>query len=164
MLLEQARKFVEQLTGAGRPDRDRLAALVRDPAAVIEDLFAVNGWLRSWRGEVYDYVHYHSRIHEVLGVATGTARVRFGGRTGRVYTVKAGDIVVLPAGTGHQCLTASRDFVVVGAYPRAGSYDECRPETTDHARAVKSVDKVPPPRKDPVYGARGPLTRLWRRA
>src|SRR4051812_35383998 len=34
-----------------------------DPAAVFEELFASNGWGDSWRNGIYDYVHYHSRIH-----------------------------------------------------------------------------------------------------
>src|SRR5215211_2153180 len=46
-----------------------------DPAALFEELFARNGWADSWRNGIYDYVHYHSRIHEVLGVARGRARV-----------------------------------------------------------------------------------------
>jgi hypothetical protein len=33
----------------------------------------------SWRDGVYDYVHYHSRIHEVLGIARGTGKVQLGG-------------------------------------------------------------------------------------
>ncbi len=39
-----------------------------DPAAVWEAIFESNGWGDSWRGEIYDYLHYHSRIHEVLGI------------------------------------------------------------------------------------------------
>src|SRR5262247_4148774 len=50
-----------------------------DPAAIFEQLFAANGWGDGWRNGIYDYLHYHSRIHEVLGVARGRARVRFGG-------------------------------------------------------------------------------------
>ena len=50
-----------------------------DPAAVMEDLFEANGWGETWRDGIYDYVHYHSRIHEVLGIARGRGRVRFGG-------------------------------------------------------------------------------------
>jgi uncharacterized protein YjlB len=86
-----------------------------DPAAVIEDLFEANGWGDTWRDGIYDYVHYHSRIHEVLGISRGTGRVRFGGRKGRIFTLKAGDVAILPAGTGHQRLSASDDFLVIGA-------------------------------------------------
>jgi uncharacterized protein YjlB len=133
-----------------------------DPAAVFEDLFARNGWGDSWRNGIYDYVHYHSRIHEVLGVARGSGEVRFGGALGRKVRLKAGDVAILPAGTGHQCLAADRDFLVVGAYPATGSYDECT-TAEDRQRALKTIPKVAPPRKDPVYGAAGPLLKLWKK-
>src|SRR2546421_10460663 len=97
----------------------------QDPAAVIEDLFEANGWGDTRRDGIYDYVHYHSRIHEVLGIARGKGRVRFGGNRGRIFTLKAGDVAILPAGTGHQCLSADHDFLVGGAYPAACTYDEC---------------------------------------
>jgi uncharacterized protein YjlB len=77
--------------------------------------------------------------------------------------VKAGDVVVLPAGTGHQCFGASDDFLVVGAYPATGTYDLCKPSAEAYERALKTVPKVPPPRKDPVYGKDGALLRLWKR-
>jgi uncharacterized protein YjlB len=134
-----------------------------DPAAVFEDLFERNGWADSWRNGVYDYLHYHSRIHEAMGVARGTAVVRFGGRRGRKVRLKAGDVVILPAGTGHQCLSASKGFLVIGAYPATGTYDLCRPSSQAHELALKSIGKVPPPRKDPVYGREGSLLKLWRR-
>jgi uncharacterized protein YjlB len=132
-----------------------------DPAAVFENLFEWNGWGDSWRAGIYDFLHYHSRIHEVLGIARGHVRVRFGGAKGRTIKLKAGDVAILPAGTGHQCLDAT-DLLVVGAYPAAGTYDECRPNLPDHDRAVKTIPKVPRPRKDPVYGSDGPLLKLWR--
>src|SRR5215831_4516388 len=72
----------------------------RDPAAVFEELFARNGWRDSWRNGIYDYMHYHASTHEVLGVARGHAKVRFGGERGKALHLKAGDVVVLPAGTG----------------------------------------------------------------
>jgi len=133
-----------------------------DPAAVFEDLFARNGWGDSWRDGIYDYVHYHSRIHEALGVARGSGEVRFGGAFGRSVKLKAGDVAILPAGTGHQCLSADDDFLVVGAYPRTGTYDECK-TAEDRKRALKTIPKVAPPRKDPVYGAKGPLLALWKK-
>lgn len=132
-----------------------------DPAAVMEDLFDQNGWGDSWRNGIYDYVHYHSRIHEVLGIAKGSAKVRFGGNKGKTVKLKAGDVAILPAGTGHQCLAASSDFLVVGAYPPSGTYDECT-KSEEHARALKTIPKVRRPRKDPVYGSKGPLLNAWK--
>ena len=132
-----------------------------DPAAVFEELFDRNGWGDSWRNGIYDYVHYHSRIHEVLGIARGRGRVQLGGPKGRMFELKAGDVAILPAGTGHQCIGASKDFLVVGAYPPFGKYDECT--TNEHDRAVVTIPKVARPRKDPVYGADGLLVPLWRK-
>lgn len=132
-----------------------------DPAAVFEDLFKNNGWRGSWRNGIYDYVHYHSRIHEVLGVARGSGQVQFGGNKGRTLPLKAGDVAILPAGTGHRNLGASADFLVVGAYPPTGTYDLCT-RSEDHARAVKTIPKVARPRKDPVFGAKGPLIAAWK--
>jgi uncharacterized protein YjlB len=131
-----------------------------DPAAIFEDLFWRNDWKSSWRNGIYDYVHYHSRIHEALGIARGSAKVQFGGQRGRALTLKAGDVAVLPAGTGHQCLGASEDFLVVGAYPPDGTYDEYT-SSEDHARAVQDIPSVAKPRMDPVYGGKGPLLELW---
>jgi uncharacterized protein YjlB len=134
---------------------------VADPAALFEQLFDSNGWTDSWRNGIYDYMHYHSGIHEVLGIARGRARVQFGGPHGEEVDVEAGDVAILPAGTGHQCLMASTDCMVVGAYPPAGTYDECRGSAEEHARAKKSIPETPLPDRDPVYGASGTLIRLW---
>jgi uncharacterized protein YjlB len=138
-------------------------APAHDPAAVFEELFERNGWGDSWRNGIYDYVHYHSRIHEVLGIARGRCKVRLGGDKGRVLRLKAGDVAVLPAGTGHQRLDGTKDLLVVGAYPPVGTYDECRTSAKEHDRALGTIPKVGRPRKDPVYGADGPLMQLWPR-
>jgi uncharacterized protein YjlB len=131
-----------------------------DPAAVFEELFGSHGWADSWRDGVYDYVHYHSRIHEVLGVARGSGWIRFGGDNGRALNLKAGDVAALPAGTGHQRLKASDDFLVVGAYSASGSYDECK--SRDHReKALPAILRVARPRQDPVYGKDGPLMHIW---
>jgi uncharacterized protein YjlB len=132
-----------------------------DPAAIFEELFAHNGWSDSWRNGIYDYVHYHPGIHEVLGIARGNAVVQFGGSAGRKVKLKAGDVAILPAGTGHQCLRASNNLLVVGAYPSSGKYTEFRPTNPNHKKALASIPRVPVPRKDPVYGRDGPLRTLW---
>ena len=81
-----------------------------DPATVMDALFGENGWGRSWRDTIYDFVHYHSQVHEVLGVARGNAQVEFGGVKGRTLALKAGDVAILPAGTGHRLIETSQKF------------------------------------------------------
>ncbi len=96
------------------------------------------------------------------GVARGHAVVRFGGARGRNIRLKAGDVIVQPAGTGHQRISASRDLLVVGAYPGGKDYDMCRANKGDHDRALAAIAKTTSPRTDPVYGGKGPLKDLWR--
>jgi len=134
----------------------------RDRAAVLEQIFARHGWRESWRNGIYDFLHFHTATHEVLGIAHGRVTIEFGGAAGRAMALRAGDVVVLPAGTGHRRLRASRDLLVVGAYPAGGRYDEPRPEEVDAAQARRSIASVPRPRQDPIYGAHGPLNTLWK--
>ena len=132
-----------------------------NPEEVIEQVFAQNGWGDMWRNGVFPYVHYHSMIHEALGVARGRAKVRFGGSGGRDLDLAAGDVTVLPAGTGHQCLWAAPELVVIGAYPPTGRYNLCRGSKAEHTKALATIPQVPLPTTDPVYGEAGPLCRLW---
>jgi len=134
-----------------------------EPEAAIEKLFGANGWGAMWRNGVYDFLHYHATVHEVLGIARGHARVRFGGAKGEELAIAAGDVAILPAGTGHQCLSASDDFSVVGAYPPGPPMDLQRATPENRARAVKTIPHVEVPKTDPVMGADGPLVRLWRK-
>jgi uncharacterized protein YjlB len=137
-------------------------ARVRDAAAAIETTFDKNDWGHGmWRNGIYPFTHYHSQIHEVLGIAAGRARVRFGGKGGEELDVEAGDVAVLPAGTGHQRLSSTPDLLVIGAYPPEGHYDLCRGTIAERARALGTIPQVPLPRTDPLFGAGGPLTKLW---
>ena len=131
-----------------------------DPAAVFEELFDSNGW-ESWRDGIYDYVHYHSRIHEILGIARGSGKMQFGGPKGRTLTLKAG-MLQPPCGHRPSMPEGERDFLVVGAYPPSGTYDECT-SVEDRKKALTAIPRAARPRKDPVYGKDGPLMRLWRK-
>jgi uncharacterized protein YjlB len=133
-----------------------------DPEVVIEKTFAHHGWGDMWRNGVYAYPHYHSTTHEVMGIARGRARVRFGGKFGEEITVEPGDALILPAGTGHQGLSVSSDLMVIGAYPPNGKYDVCRGSKAEHAKALLAIPQVPIPATDPVFGRHGPLFKHWR--
>ncbi len=131
-------------------------------AAAIERLFAANRWPPAWRDGVYPFHHFHSNAHEVLGVARGEAAVLFGGPNGTTLTIRAGDVVVVPAGVGHCARARSPDLLIVGGYPdNAPSPDQHRGVLADLARVTAAIARVDAPNADPVLGPDGPLSRLW---
>jgi uncharacterized protein YjlB len=152
------------------PNNSRLALIVYrgvldtgpEAASACEGLFAANGWSGGWRGGVYPYHHYHSTAHEALGVVAGTAKVRLGGDHGEVVEVRAGDVVVIPAGVAHKGEMASPDLVIVGAYPGGRGPDMRVPGKGDREQILANIMAVPLPATDPVGGRSGPLLECWR--
>ena len=139
--------------------RQALARDKPDKAGGFERLFEENGWRGIWRNGVFDYDHFHSNAHEVLGVAQGKATLQLGGDGGKAIEVEAGDALVLPAGTGHRRISKSENFVVIGAYPPGQEhYDICRARSPE---AELRIGEVPLPETDPVGGANGTLRRFW---
>ncbi len=137
----------------------------RQPVDMIESVFKANNWgHQMWRNGVFDYLHYHATVHEVLGVARGRALVRSGAITARNLKSEKAMLLCCRPGTGHQCLSASSDFLVIGAYPPGADMQITRPTAENHRKALKTIPKVALPKSDPVYGANGPLIKLWSKA
>jgi uncharacterized protein YjlB len=126
-------------------------------------LFAEHGWGGSWVASVFDFHHFHSTSHEALAVVAGTATIELGGPQGQAFEVAAGDVLVLPAGTGHCRLDSSADLLVAGAYPRGQDWDLRRGDPAEHDEVLANIAAVALPDTDPVLGADGPLVELWRR-
>jgi uncharacterized protein YjlB len=115
-----------------------------DPASAFERTFAKNGWTKSWRDGIFDYHHYHSTAHEALGVATGSATVRFGGENGETVGLTAGDVVVIPAGVGHARIGQSHDFSSSAPMPRAATgTSSARPTPAPSARRASASGRCP---------------------
>jgi uncharacterized protein YjlB len=133
-----------------------------DPAAIFEELFARNRWPAAWRNGVHPFHHYHSNGHEALGIYSGELTVRFGGDAGITLTAKPGDVIVLPAGTGHKKIASRGALGVVGAYPEGQHPDTCLPPLANHDKSTQKIARVPLPACDPVFGAAGPLFQHWR--
>ena len=133
-----------------------------EDAARCRERLAQNGWGGSWVDGVFPYHHYHSTSHEVLCVVRGEARITFGGAEGETVEVRAGDVVVIPAGVGHCNEGASDDFSVVGAYPRGQEgYDLRTGEEGERPAVLENIRGVPLPESDPLFGGDGPLVRRW---
>jgi uncharacterized protein YjlB len=117
-------------------------------------LFADHGWGGSWVDGVFGFHHFHSTSHEVLAVVAGGATLELGGPQGQAFEVAAGDVLVLPAGTGHRRASADRDFTVVGAYPAGQeSYDLLRGDDPAEVQAARErIARLPVPDEDPVGG------------
>lgn len=127
----------------------------------IEPTFNLNNWRNSWVNGVYDYHHYHSNAHEVLGVRAGTATLLIGGTLGQLIEVKTGDVLVLPAGTGHKKESSSADFEIVGAYPNGMDYNVKRGEAGERPDVLQEIHSVKKPSTDPVYGNLGQVLQRW---
>jgi uncharacterized protein YjlB len=113
-------------------------------------LLAEHGWGGSWVDGVFDFHHFHSTSHEVLAVIAGDATIELGGPQGRAFDVSEGDVVVLPAGTGHRRARAKGAFKVVGAYPAGQEEYDLLREADDAAR--ERIAALPRPPHDPVGG------------
>lgn len=129
-----------------------------------ESIFKSNNWTNSWRDGVFNFHHYHSNTHEVIGVRKGSGLLIIGGEGGSKIVLNSGDVLILPAGTGHKKLSSSPDFEVVGAYPFGEEYNLKKDRKEDLEGVHEEIANALYPEADPIHGDKGPLVRIWREA
>lgn len=137
---------------------------VADKHKLFQHCFEENGWKGVWKNGLYDYHHFHSFSHEVLAIASGSVDVELGGPDQKIINLEAGDVIALPAGTGHKNLRASQNLVVIGGYPAGQEdYNICRHKDDCSADVLSDIVGVKLPISDPIYGKNGPLIQQWQR-
>jgi uncharacterized protein YjlB len=133
-----------------------------DKEKVFRRHFEQNGWRGNWTGFVFDYHHFHTTSHECLAIGKGHITLMIGGENGKEFDLEAGDMIVLPAGTGHRMISSSENLIVVGVYPEGQeNYDICR-SLSQCPGAEEKIANLARPATDPFYGTRGPLLKEWK--
>ncbi|KAI9705865.1 MAG: hypothetical protein M1836_005271 [Candelina mexicana] len=147
-----------------------------------------NGWLQGGVFKTVTAHHYHSVTHECYAIFRGSSKLLLGrgpldDAEGAVEVdVRAGDVIVLPAGVAHCSLSSEGDYEYLGLYPKVrviqikidgmsviaseqgsppwdNNFCKAGPdETEEKARACRNV---PLPDYDPVFGVGGPLVDIW---
>ncbi|KAI9375489.1 hypothetical protein BJX61DRAFT_531558 [Aspergillus egyptiacus] len=116
--------------------------------------------------------HFHPNSHECYGVFQGSSTLLLGAAgddgtsdVGLRVTVHAGDVVVLPAGTGHSSVESTVDYRYIGVYPTGCPRwrNEFGTRRIDSKSFRDEIAGVGFPEEDPVYGKNGPLIQLWSR-
>jgi uncharacterized protein YjlB len=130
-------------------------------ASAIEALVSQHGFKPQWRYPMFDFDHFHSTTHELLVPFRGRATLVLGGTES--IDVKAGDVILLPAGVAHRAEKTEGEFYMVGSYPSgAKQWDTCRGGEEGVEDRIKKL-QTGGVNMDPVYGLEkdAPVMRAW---
>jgi uncharacterized protein YjlB len=131
------------------------------PATHVSNIFQKNNWGNSWDAGIFEYQHYHSTVHEVLGVYKGSTTILLGGDDGTEVKLEKGDVLIIPAGVAHKNLGNENDIGCVGAYPYDQPYDMNYGAAGERPLVDENLRRVPIPDSDPMRGKNGGVQDIW---
>ncbi len=129
----------------------------------IRQLFYKNNWGNAWANGVYTYHHYHSIVHEVMGIYGGKTTLLLGGEDGIKMEVETGDVLLVPAGVAHKNLGKENQVKCVGAYPYGENYDMKYGKPDERPLADENIKRALLPSWDPVFGEQGEMHKYWKK-
>jgi uncharacterized protein YjlB len=136
---------------------------LKDSSDWLENTFIRNNWLNNWRDIILPYDHFHSNTHEVLGLGMGNVSLKIGGVNGRIFHLKTGDVVIIPAGVGHYSISTHTNYQFVGGYPNGNEWDlKTGLENNERVQILKSISTVKMPEMDPIFGHEGLMFEKWK--
>ncbi|WYZ35452.1 hypothetical protein EsH8_X_000099 [Colletotrichum jinshuiense] len=146
----------------------------------VSDYLQRYGWVKKGTWGAITTKHFHPNTHECYGIFQGDSELVFGegggdtGGTGARCLVRAGDVVVVPAGVAHASVAQEQKLAEGGhkgeRYRYIGVYPEGAPKWRneygktplgDSRELAHEVAAVPVPDQDPVSGRGGPLVQIW---
>ncbi|KIV81064.1 hypothetical protein PV11_08515 [Exophiala sideris] len=158
-----AYKGIPNTSIQGKPLMIYHSAFTKSSAASIKNhLKSVGVVSPQWEYTMFTETHFHSTTHEVLSIASGSAKCCFGGEQneGRVEPVlEEGDVVIVPAGVGHRLLEDYGGFNMVGSYPVGKSWDMCYGRAGEESK-VRAIGDLGWFEQDPIYGDDGPSLKV----
>lgn len=126
---------------------------------------------------------HSTRLTCEAGVFQGSSELVFGEGVSDIFgsgvrcVVRAGDVVVVPAGVGHASVSKAEgaadpvegeaEYRYVGVYPEGSphyKYEIGKKLLEEKSGLIEEVSAVPVPPNDPLYGLDGPLVRIWNNA
>lgn len=131
------------------------------PSNYITKLFKQNNWSNSWKNGIFEYHHYHSVTHEVLGVYKGVTTLQLGGEKGIKIKIEKGDVLIIPAGVAHKNLGKQNKIKCVGAYPGGKDYDMNYGKEGERPQTDENIKHLSLPQQDPVFGLQGGIKTYW---
>lgn len=131
-------------------------------ATVFKNVFLKNNWYNFWEAGIFNYHHYHSNTHELMGICRGSTIVQLGGEDGEKLRIEAGDVLVLPAGVSHKNLIGEDAVTCIGAYPDGQGYDMNYGKEGERPGTDRNIAAVPLPDFDPLFGKNAGLFEIWK--
>ncbi|KAL4946395.1 hypothetical protein BDV06DRAFT_208694 [Aspergillus oleicola] len=136
----------------------------------VTKFLTANKWTKRGTWGAIWVSHFHPNSHECYGIFQGSSTLLLGAagedgteNVGLRVTVHTGDVIVLPAGTGHSSVESTDDYRYIGVYPEGCPQwrNEYGKMKIDEKTFRDEVAGVGYPEEDPVYGKDGPLMQLW---
>ncbi|KAF7563910.1 hypothetical protein G7046_g217 [Stylonectria norvegica] len=134
-----------------------------------QEFIEANGWLKGGTWGAIPHHHFHPNTHECYAVFRGSSTLLLGvgpledESLGTEVVMKAGDVIILPAGVSHCSKDFEDDYRYIGVYPKGSQKwknEFCRDQ--ERCQPLKEeAEAVQVPEWDPIRGYKGPLYALW---
>lgn len=124
-------------------------------------IFNEHGWSNHRRSGIYNFHHYHSNAHKVIGVCKGKATLLFGGSNGHCVNISKGDVVVIPAGVALKNMGKENCIDCIMGFFEGKVYDINYGKIGERPVTDMNIASLSIPDTDPLFGKAAGIASLW---